>query len=124
MIRYCWRQFRQKMKQEQKVLPEFEYILNNIREITNNVAEAKDKYRAKDDVVEIMAVTKTVEPEKVNFAVSQGITLLGENRVQEFLSKKDSYDPSAKVHMIGHMQTNKIKYIINEVEMIQSVDSF
>ena len=112
------------MKQEQKVLPEFEYILNNIREITNNVAEAKDKYRAKDDVVEIMAVTKSVEPEKVNFAVSQGITLLGENRVQEFLSKKDSYDPSAKVHMIGHMQTNKVKYIINEVEMIQSVDSF
>ena len=44
--------------------------------------------------------------------------------MQEFLSKKDSYDPSAKVHMIGHMQTNKIKYIINEVEMIQSVDSF
>ena len=70
-----------------------------------------------------MAVTKTVEPEKVNFAVSQGITLLGENRVQEYLSKKDSYDKSAKVHIIGHLQTNKVKYIINDVDMIQSVDS-
>lgn len=71
-----------------------------------------------------MAVTKTVAPEKINFAVSQGITLLGENRVQEYLSKKDSYDKNAEVHMIGHLQTNKVKYIINDVSLIQSVDSF
>lgn len=111
------------MNQSQTVPPEFEYILENIREISYNVRNAKAKYRSADDIVEIMAVTKTVPPEKVNFAVSQGITLLGENRVQEYLSKKDSYDPSAKVHMIGHMQSNKVKYIINEVELIQSVDS-
>jgi hypothetical protein len=43
--------------------------------------------------------------------------------VQEFLSKKDSYDSSAEVHFIGHLQTNKVKYIINDVTMIQSVDS-
>ena len=71
-----------------------------------------------------MAVTKTVAPEKINFAVSQGITLLGENRVQEYLSKKDSYDKNAEVHMIGHLQNNKVKYIINDVSLIQSVDSF
>jgi hypothetical protein len=70
-----------------------------------------------------MAVTKTVAPEKVNFAVSQGITLLGENRVQEYLSKKDFYDKSAEVQFIGHLQTNKVKYIINDVSLIQSVDS-
>ena len=70
-----------------------------------------------------MAVTKTVAPEKINFAVSKGVTLLGENRVQEYLSKKDSYDSSAEVHFIGHLQTNKVKYIIDSVSMIQSVDS-
>lgn len=70
-----------------------------------------------------MAVTKTVEPEKINFAIQQGIKLLGENRVQEFISKKDMYDKSAQVHFIGHLQTNKVKYIINDVSLIQSVDS-
>ena len=71
-----------------------------------------------------MAVTKTVQPEFVNVAVQNGITLLGENRVQEFLSKKDFYDKQAEVHFIGHLQTNKVKYIINDVALIQSVDSF
>lgn len=70
-----------------------------------------------------MAVTKTVSPERINFAVGKGVTLLGENRVQEYLSKKDSYDSSAEVHFIGHLQTNKVKYIIDSVSMIQSVDS-
>lgn len=103
--------------------PEFNYILENCREICYNVENAKAKYRSDSDDVKIMAVTKTVEPEKVNFAISQGFTLLGENRVQEYLSKKDLYDSSAEVHMIGHLQTNKVKYIINDVSLIQSVDS-
>lgn len=103
--------------------PEFQYILENYKEICYNVENAKAKYRGNDDKISIMAVTKTVAPEKVNFAISQGVTLLGENRVQEFLSKKDIYDKSAQVHMIGHLQTNKVKYIINDVSMIQSVDS-
>lgn len=70
-----------------------------------------------------MAVTKTVPAQKVNFAVSQGITLLGENRVQEYLSKKDDYDKNAEVQFIGRLQTNKVKYIIDNVTLIQSVDS-
>ena len=101
--------------------PEFQYILENYKEICYNVKNAAAKYGRGD--VKIMAVTKTVPPEKVNFAVSLGIDLLGENRVQEYLSKKDSYDKSAQVHMIGHLQTNKVKYSINDVDMIQSVDS-
>ena len=111
------------MNQQVKVPPEFEYILENLKEIRYRVSEAAAKYRPSGDEVRIMAVTKTVAPEKINFAVSQGITLLGENRVQEYLSKKDSYDSSAEIHMIGHLQTNKVKYIINDVAMIQSVDS-
>ena len=71
-----------------------------------------------------MAVTKTVAPEAVNHAISLGIDLLGENRVQEYLSKKDVYDKSAEVHFIGSLQTNKVKYIVDSVSMIHSVDSF
>ena len=63
------------------------------------------------DKVRLMAVTKTVDPDRINCAVDLGIDLLGENRVQEFLDKRDSYKP-AEVHFIGGLQTNKVKYII------------
>lgn len=101
----------------------FSYIDENLRVIRGNIAEAAAKYRSPDDEVRIMAVTKTVPPEAVNHAVELGISLLGENRVQEYLSKAELYDKSAEVQFIGHLQTNKIKYIINTVTMIQSVDS-
>ncbi|WP_024856632.1 YggS family pyridoxal phosphate-dependent enzyme [Ruminococcus albus] len=102
---------------------EFGEVLENYKRICENVENARAKYRSSDENIDIMAVTKTVAPEKINFAIEQGITLLGENRVQEYLSKKDSYIKTAQVHMIGRLQTNKVKYIINEVAMIQSVDS-
>lgn len=98
-------------------------IIENYKQICNNIQEAKAKYRLPLDEITIMAVTKTVDVEKINFAVASGITLLGENRVQEFLSKKDLYDKKASVHFIGNLQTNKVKYIIQDVDMIQSVDS-
>lgn len=96
---------------------------NNLTEILRRIAEAKAKYRSPDEEIRLMAVTKTVDPDKINFAVDEGVSLLGENRVQEYLSKKDSYDKTAEVHFIGHLQTNKVKYIIDSVSMIQSVDS-
>lgn len=102
----------------------FSDILENYKEICYNVENAKAKYRKSTDEVRIMAVTKTVPPEKVNFAVKQGLTLLGENRVQEYLSKKDFYDKNSEVQFIGHLQTNKVKYIINDVTLIQSVDNY
>ena len=111
------------MDQIKAVPPEFKAVADNLEEIRYRVGEACVKYRRPDEKVRIMAVTKTVAPEKINFVVSQGIDLLGENRVQEYLSKKDLYDKSAEVHIIGHLQTNKVKYIINDVTMIQSVDS-
>ncbi|MGN0629973.1 MAG: YggS family pyridoxal phosphate-dependent enzyme, partial [Ruminococcus sp.] len=101
----------------------YEYITENYRRICAEIGEAKAKYRKPGDNIGIMAVTKTVAPEAVNHAVSLGIDLLGENRVQEYESKKALYDPSARVHFIGHLQTNKVKYIINDMELIQSVDS-
>lgn len=98
-------------------------ISENLKRIRYDIEEAKAKYRKSDDDVRIMAVTKTVPYERVNYAVSEGVTLLGENRVQEYLEKKDFYDKSAEVNFIGHLQTNKIKYIIDSVTLIHSVDS-
>ncbi len=98
-------------------------ISENIKRIRCNVEEAKAKYRKSDETVKIMAVTKTVPYERVNLAVNEGITLLGENRVQEYLEKKDFYDKKAEINFIGHLQSNKIKYIIDSVTLIHSVDS-
>lgn len=101
----------------------FNYIDENLKRIYYNIEEAKVKYNRQKDNIDLMAVTKTIAPEAINYAVSKGISILGENRVQEYLLKKDFYNKSSKVHFIGQLQTNKIKYIINEVELIQSVDS-
>lgn len=101
----------------------FSYIDENLRIIRERAGEAFEKYRSPEDKLRIMAVTKTVAPEAVNHAVSLGLDLLGENRVQEYLSKKDIYEKSAEVQFIGSLQTNKVKYIIDSVSMIQSVDS-
>ncbi|MGN0620927.1 MAG: YggS family pyridoxal phosphate-dependent enzyme [Porcipelethomonas sp.] len=98
-------------------------IDENYRRILYESGEAMAKYRKPGEKLNIMAVTKTVDPEAVNHAVGLGISLLGENRVQEYLSKKERYDKSAQVHFIGHLQTNKVKYIIDSTAMIQSVDS-
>lgn len=100
----------------------FQFVVENYRDICYNIQNAKIKYNRESENVDIMAVTKTVAPEIVNAAIDCGISLLGENRVQEFMSKKDFYRP-CDVHFIGHLQTNKVKYIINDVKMIQSVDS-
>lgn len=100
-----------------------EAVQDRLREIRENIAETCDKYRSSGEKTEIMAVTKTVPPEVVNWVFDMGLDLLGENRVQEYQSKKDIYLPQARVHFIGHLQTNKVKYIINDMDMIQSVDS-
>lgn len=102
---------------------DFRYIDENLKEIRYNIAEAAAKYRKPEDKIRLMAVTKTVAYEAVNHAVSLGVDLLGENRVQEYQSKKDNYSRSAEVQFIGHLQTNKVKYIIGSVSMIQSVGS-
>lgn len=71
---------------------------------------------------EICAVTKTVDVDTINRAVAAGLTTLGENRVQEYLSKADRLAPNASVHLIGRLQTNKVKQIVGRVAMVQSLD--
>lgn len=98
-------------------------VSENLRRILYEVEQAKAKYRKPDDRVSVMAVTKTVDVDSINYVIENGITLLGENRVQEYLEKCESYSEKADVHFIGHLQTNKVKYIIDKVSMIESVDS-
>lgn len=98
-------------------------IRENLRVIRENISEALDRYRS-GGKTDVMAVTKTVPAETVNCVFDMGLNLLGENRVQEYQSKAERYDKRAEVHFIGHLQTNKVKYIINSMKMIQSVDSF
>jgi len=72
----------------------------------------------------LLAVTKTVDVEKINYAISKGIDLIGENKVNELLEKYDKLDKDGlEIHFIGTLQTNKVKYIIDKVNLIQSVNS-
>ena len=74
--------------------------------------------------VKLIAVTKTVPVEVINEAISYGITEIGENRVQELLEKYDRLvKDDLKIHLIGKLQSNKVKYIIDKVDLIHSVDS-
>ena len=70
----------------------------------------------------LCAVTKTRTADEINEAIDAGITDIGENKVQEIMDKFDSVKP-VRWHLIGHLQTNKVKYIIDKVSMIHSVDS-
>ncbi len=95
----------------------------NVKEIQDKIAKAAEKAGRTQSDVRLMAVTKTVAPEKVNEAICSGCDLLGENRVQELLEKYESYNKNAEIHFIGKLQTNKVKYIVDKVTMIESVDS-
>lgn len=70
----------------------------------------------------LLAVTKTHTVEEINEAIDHGVTDIGENKVQEILEKYDRVKP-VRWHMIGHLQTNKVKNIIDKVDLIHSVDS-
>ena len=102
----------------------FKNIEHNISVIKSKIAAAAIESGRNPEDVKLMAVTKTVEPIFINHAIECGIDLIGENKVQEFLSKKPYLKlDNCKAHLIGHLQTNKVKQIITEVDMIQSVDS-
>ncbi len=103
----------------------FGMISDNLKVIRNNIAEAAISAGRSPEDVRLMAVTKTVDVKFINYAIDNcGIDLIGENKVQEFLSKKDELSALCKEkHLIGHLQTNKVKKILPEVDMIQSVDS-
>ncbi len=97
-------------------------IKDNLLSVRNRIdtACAKSGRRAED--ITLLAVTKTVPADRIREIMELGVTSLGENRVQELLSKYDDL-PDASWHIIGHLQTNKVKSIIGKVKLIHSVDS-
>lgn len=102
----------------------FRDIEENYKRIRSNMQEAAVKSGRDENSVRLMAVTKTVDSIFINHALSLGIDLIGENRVQEFLGKRDELKlDGVEKHLIGHLQTNKVKQIVGEVDMIDSVDS-
>lgn len=102
----------------------FSDIQENVKFIRNKINEAAVKSGRSENDVRFMAVTKTVDPVFINHAIDCGIDLIGENKVQEFLSKKDALKlENVEKHLIGHLQSNKVRKIITEVDLIQSVDS-
>jgi len=97
-------------------------IKDNIASIKKVMEEAAVRAGRNPDELLLIAVTKTRSPEEINMAIAAGITDVGENKVQEILDKYEKVDP-VRWHMIGHLQTNKVKYIIDKVSLIHSVDS-
>lgn len=97
--------------------------LSNHEAVESRISEALKKCGKKREDITLLAAIKTVDADTVNFAIENGISFIGENKVQELLSKDDLINPSAHRHFIGHLQTNKVKYIIDKVEMIESVHS-
>ncbi len=95
----------------------------NYRVIEENISSAAQSVGLSREDVILLAATKTVPPEVINFAISSGINYIGENRVQEFLSKNSQITENVHRHFIGHLQSNKAKDIVGKVEMIQSVHS-
>ena len=97
-------------------------IRENIDAVNRIKGEAAVKSGRKAAAVRLCAVTKTRTADEINEAIDAGITDIGENKVQEIMDKFDSVKP-VRWHLIGHLQTNKVKYIIDKVSMIHSVDS-
>lgn len=96
----------------------------NYKKICENIAQAAASVSKTEKDIIFLAATKTVDVNTINHAISLGLKYIGENKVQELLSKYDEYDlDNSSLHFIGHLQTNKVRQIVGKVSMIQSVDS-
>lgn len=97
-------------------------ISDNIREIMEQVRHASARVNRDPAEIGIVAVTKTVPVSRIKEAVMLGCKVLGENRVQELTGKYPMLE-GVEWHLIGHLQTNKVKYIVDKVALIHSLDS-
>jgi len=96
----------------------------NYHRICENIAAAAESVGKRAEDITFLAATKTVDAPTINHAISLGLRYIGENRVQELLSKYDDYDlDHASLQFIGHLQSNKVRQIVGKVDLIQSVDS-
>jgi PLP dependent protein len=98
-------------------------IKENLSVVERNIQEACKRAGRKREEVTLIAVSKTKPVSMIEEAMEEGVLNFGENKVQELVSKYDQLPKNLKWHMIGHLQTNKVKYIIDKVILIHSVDS-
>jgi pyridoxal phosphate enzyme (YggS family) len=98
-------------------------IRENIENIRRQIGEYAHEAGREPGEITLIAVSKTKTPQEINEAIAAGATDIGENKVQEIMDKYGAVRP-VNWHMIGHLQRNKVKYIIDKVKMIHSVDSF
>jgi len=114
-------------------------VQDNIKRIKDNIAQAAAKARRQDEEIQLLAVTKTVQPEIIRLLIDHGQLDLGENRVQQLTQRasmlKEHYQrrtqlgevdlpaPQVRWHMIGHLQRNKVKSLLPWVHLIHSVDT-
>lgn len=99
-------------------------IAENIKKVQDKIEKAALKSGRNPEDITLIGVTKTHSADVINEGIEAGLTDIGENRVQELVGKYDGIDKNVKIHLIGHLQSNKVKYIADKVSMIHSVDSF
>lgn len=97
-------------------------VQKNIEGIRERIAEAALRSGRKPEAVKLMAVTKTVDDERIMEAIQCGVDIIGENYVQEAKRKIERMGRSIQWHLIGHLQSNKAKYAVKLFDMIHSVD--
>jgi pyridoxal phosphate enzyme (YggS family) len=96
----------------------------NLQGIRETIARSAERSRRDPQEIVLVAVTKGFSAERIREALAVGLRILGENRVQEALSKIDEIGPAnVDWHLIGHLQTNKVKFIDGRFRMVQSLDS-
>ncbi len=101
----------------------YRYICDNYKLLEQRIQGACDRACRDRSEVQLIAVSKMNPAEAVIAANDYGLNVFGENKVQELCDKIDAVDRKLHWHLIGHLQTNKVKYVIGKVDMIQSVDS-
>ena len=109
---------------DEKIAAQMRGLEENLKEVRERIAQAAVKSGRRPEDITLLAATKTVSPQVINRAIELGIGHIGENRVQELMEKYDALNLSnCSCQFIGHLQTNKVKYLIGKVSLIQSVDS-
>lgn len=98
-------------------------IKDNVKRVLDNIAEAAILSGRKPEDITLVAVTKTVTASQAQEVMDAGVLTLGENRVQSLLDKYEVLGDAPTWHLIGHLQTNKVKYIADKVSLIHSVES-
>jgi pyridoxal phosphate enzyme (YggS family) len=101
----------------------YDLIKSNLEAVISRINAAAARAGRDPAGIKMIGVTKTIDVARIKAAFDCGIVNLGENRVQELCEKTDILDINCIWHLIGHLQTNKVKYIINRVGMIHSLDS-